>query len=118
MVASHREGMQTSKRSAGRAKRLHVNEKHCECKQHREAMGQHLLMMRFQKKKGFKKVTNCSLAHMMLALLPAAGALLAVAALYLRLRGFTSTKRGSWTSCALFPVWVAGRVDVRAAATT
>ena len=55
---------------------------------------------------------------MMLALLPAAGALLAVAALYLRLRGFTSTKKGSWTSCALFPVWVAGRVDVRAAATT
>ena len=68
--------------------------------------------------KNWGKKKSPTLPDMMLALLPAAGALLAVAALYLRLRGFTSTKKGSWTSCALFPVWVAGRVDVRAAATT
>jgi hypothetical protein len=41
VVASHREGTQTSQRSAGRAKRLHVNQEHCECKDHHQHWGIH-----------------------------------------------------------------------------
>ena len=46
-----------------------------------------------------------------MAVLAAAVALMAVAAVCLHLRGLTSAKEdASWTSYALFPVWVAGGV--------